>query len=250
MTTLENAAAVLKLFHRYGVTQGQPGLTFTGVVDALALPKSTVSRLLSTMEAQGLLERDPDSRCYHVGRTLISVVSHYLATPLVESLSGAMTRLASEMGCMGYISVLDGRDVLVMRMYHGRQFTQLVTPPGSRMSASGTSTGRALLAQLTDEAVRARFADAWQPASANSPQTLDALCETLAEIRQQGWALARNETLPGLSSLAVTVDNKHRGERVSLCLSFPSQDAAPGYPEALLNQLRALAAETAEKYGA
>lgn len=249
MTTLENAAAVLKLFNRYGVTQGQQGLTFTEVVEALRLPKSTVSRLLSTMETQGLLERDLDSRGYRIGRTLISVVSHYLATPLVESLSDAMARLASEAGCMGYISVLDERDVLVMRMYHGRQFTQLVTPPGSRIAASDTSTGRVLLAQLPDEAVRARLTDGWRSASANSPQTPDALCAMLAEIRQQGWALARNETLPGISSLAVAVSNKHRGETAAICLSFPSQDNAPGYPQPLLDKLRAIAAKTAEKYG-
>lgn len=45
MSTLENASAVLKLFNRSGLTHGQPGLTFTDVVEALGLPKSTVSRL-------------------------------------------------------------------------------------------------------------------------------------------------------------------------------------------------------------
>ena len=214
MTTLENAAAVLKLFQRFGVTQGHPGLTFTEVVEALGLPKSTVSRLLATMESEGLLERDPDSRCFQIGRVLLSVAGHYLSTPLVDSASAPMAQLAANSGCMGYISVLDGHDVLVMRMYHGRFFTQLVTP------------------------------------SANSPMDIDALCKELAVIRQQGWALARNETLPGISSLAVAVTNKHRGESAALCLSFLSQVAAPGYPDALLSELRATAALMAEKYGA
>ncbi len=55
MTTLENVTAVLKLvlklFQQKGVTQGNPGLTFTDVVEALCLPKSTVSRLLATMKS-------------------------------------------------------------------------------------------------------------------------------------------------------------------------------------------------------
>ena len=101
----------------------------------------------------------------------------------------------------GYISVLDGDDVLVMRMYHGRFFTQLVTPPGTRVSVTGTSTGRVLLAQLSDDEVRARFSANWQTASINSPLNIDALCKELALIRQQGWALARNETLPALARL-------------------------------------------------
>ncbi|NWA61003.1 IclR family transcriptional regulator [Pantoea sp. B9002] len=250
MTTLENASAVLKLFQRFGVTQGHPGLTFTEVVDALGLPKSTVSRLLATMESEGLLERDAESRCFQIGRVLLSVAGHYLSTPLVDSASAPMARLAASSGCMGYISVLDGDDVLVMRMYHGRFFTQLVTPPGTRVSLTGTSTGRVLLAQLSDDEVRDRFASNWQAASMNSPLSVDALCKELAVIRQQGWALARNETLPGISSLAVAVTNKHRGESAALCLSFLSQEAAPGYPEMLLSELRATAALMAEKYGA
>lgn len=250
MTTLENAAAVLRLFQRKGVTQGHVGLTFSEVVEALVLPKSTVSRLLATMESQGLLERDAETRCYHIGRVLLAAAGHYLSAPLVDSVSAAMVRLAESTGCMGYVSKLAGREVLVMRMFHGRHFTQMVTPPGSRMPAAATSTGRALLAQLSDEDVQARYLDNWQVVSANSPQTPDALCARLAEVRQHGWSLARNETLPGISSLSVCVHNKHHGETVALCLSFLSQESEPGYPSDLLEALRATAAEMAEKYGA
>jgi DNA-binding IclR family transcriptional regulator len=250
MTTLENASAVLKLFQRKGITQGHAGLTFTEVVDALTLPKSTVSRLLATMESQGLLERDPETRSFHIGRVLLAAAGHYLSAPLVDSVSPAMVRLAANTGCMGYVSKLDRQEVLVMRMFHGRHFTQLVTPPGSRMPAVATSTGRALLSLLSDEDVKAYYQDNWQNVSPNSPQNVEALCETLAEIRQQGWSLARNETLSGISSLSVIVNNKHHGESVALCLSFLSQDAEPGYPPALLDALRATAAEMADKYGA
>ncbi len=250
MTTLENAAAVLRLFQHKGITQGHAGLTFTEVVEALTLPKSTVSRLLATMENQGLLERDPESRCFHIGRVLLAVAGHYLSAPLVDSVSPAMVRLAASTGCMGYISKLDGREVLVMRMFHGRHFTQLVTPPGSRMPAAATSTGRALLSLLSDEDIRARYQDQWERVAPNSPQNVDELCEKLAQIRQQGWSLAQSETLAGISSLSVIVNNKHHGESVALCLSFLSQEAEPGYPPALLDALRATATEMADKYGA
>lgn len=250
MTTLENAAAVLRLFQLKGVTQGHPGLTFTDVVEALRLPKSTVSRLLATMESQGMLERDPDSRCFHIGRVLLAVAGHYLSAPLVDRASPAMARLADQTGCIGYISRLDGCDLVVMRMFHGRHFTQLVTPPGSRMPAAATSTGRVLLAQFSEEEVRQRYRDGWQALPPNSPQTLDALCVRLAAIRQQGWSLARNETLPGISSLSVALHNKYHGDTAALCLSFLSQESETGFPAALLEALRATASDVAEKYGA
>ena len=98
MTTLENAAAVLKLFSQQRMMHGQPGISFSDVVSQLALPKSTVSRLLQTMETQGMLERDPDSKLYKIGRLLLSVSSHYLSTPLVDSVAASMVQL-SQLTC-------------------------------------------------------------------------------------------------------------------------------------------------------
>lgn len=249
MTTLENATAVLKLFNRTGVSQGQPGLTFTDIAQALDLPKSTASRLLAAMESEGLLERDPDTRCFHVGHMLLTLASNYLSTPLVDGASSLMARLAAESRCTGYISVLEGREVRVMRMFQGRMFIQVITPPGSRLPAAETSVGRAILSRYSDDFVRQLYAGAWQVNSPNSPQTVEQLLAELARIRQQGWALARNETLQGISAVSTTITNKHRGETIALCLSFPSQDPSSPYSSPALDALQIVTRQLAGKYG-
>lgn len=248
MTTLGNSVAILKLFKRINLTQGQCGLTFTAIVEALRLPKSTVSRLLATMESEGLLERDPESRCFRLGRMLLSLTSHYLSTPLVDCASPMMVRLAAESSCTGYISMLDGREIMVMRLFQGRMFIQLVTPPGSRMPAAQTSVGRALLARHSDDFVRKLYQDDWQAGSPNSPQTIEQLLAELDRIRQRGWSLARNETLQGLSSLSTTVTNKHLGETVALCLSFPSLTSEQLYLPATLDALQNVTHKLAGQY--
>lgn len=248
MTTLGNSVAILKLFKRIDLTEGQCGLTFTAIVEALRLPKSTVSRLLATMESEGLLERDPESRCFRLGRMLLSLTSHYLSTPLVDCASPMMVRLAAESSCTGYISMLDGREIMVMRLFQGRMFIQLVTPPGSRMPAAQTSVGRALLARHSDDFVRKLYQDDWQVGSPNSPQTIEQLLAELDRIRQRGWSLARNETLQGLSSLSTTVTNKHLGETVALCLSFPSLTQERPYLPATLDALQNVTHKLAGQY--
>lgn len=249
MSTLENAAAVMRLFNRRNPMQGQPGLTFTDITAALGLPKSTVSRLLSTMEREGLLERDPETRCYNVGRMLLSVASNYLSTPLVDGASAMMARLAAESSFTGYISVLEGREIMVMRMFQARMLIQVVTPPGSRLPAAGTAVGRAILARYSDDFVRNLYADSWNTLSPNSPQSIDQLLAELARIRQQGWAIARNETLQGISAVSTTISNKHRGETVALSLSFPSSQQEPSYSTAALDALQAVTRQLAGKYG-
>lgn len=249
MTTLENATAVLKLFNQQGLVQGQQGLSFTDVVAALKLPKSTVSRLLATMENQGLLERNPDTRCFHLGQMLLSLASHYLSTPLVDGASSMMARLAAESSCTGYISVLEGRDVLVMRMFQGRMYVQAVTPPGSRFPAAETSVGRAILSRYSDDYVRNLYAGAWRVSSPNSPQTIQQLLAELDRIRECGWALARNEALPGISAIATTLSNKHRGETVALSLSFPTQSQDQLFSPIALDALQMVTRQLAGKYG-
>ncbi len=249
MTTLENASAVLKLFSQRRMTHGQPGISFSDVVEQLGLPKSTVSRLLQTMEGQGMLERDPESRLYKIGHLLLSVASHYLSTPLVESASVLMTQLNQLTFCTGYIAMLEGRESRVMRTFPGRHFLQVVTPVGVCSPAAETSVGRAMLARESDEQVCERFAAGYQATAANSPQTLDALLQKLAQVRQQGWSLARNETLPGISSLATSVTNKHRNETVGLCLSFPSQSEEQPYLPQVLEALLAVSRQLAVRLG-
>jgi len=249
MTTIENATAVLRLFNQSGLMQGQPGLTFTDITTALNLPKSTVSRLLSTMESQGLLERDADSRRFYPGDLLLSLASSYLSTPLVDGASSMMARLATDSSCTGYISMLEGRDVMIMRMFQGRMFIQVVTPPGSRLPAAETSVGRAILARYSDDYVRNLYADEWRVTSPNAPQTLPLLLAELERIRARGWAVSRNETLQGISAIATSVSNKHLGETVALGLTFPTQSLEPLSSSFALDALQRVTHRLADKYG-
>jgi DNA-binding IclR family transcriptional regulator len=252
VTTLENAAAVLKLFSQKGIRQGHPGLSFSDVVEQLAMPKSTVSRLLVTMETEGLLERDPDSRLYKIGRLLLAVSSHYLCTPLVDAASPYMAQLSKQTQCTGYVSMLEDRDIMVMRMFPGRTYLQVITPAGSLLPAAETSIGRAMLARYSDQQVIARYREGYRVSSPNSPQTLDALLKCLSEIRETGWSFAHNETLQGISGLATSIANKHRNEMVGLGLSFPSPrdgDALPaGIREGIVSVTRQLAEKLGDEY--
>lgn len=251
MTMLKNAASILKL-----LTQQQQhydydtaGISFTDVVTQTGLPKSTASRLLATMEKQGFLERDRRTRLYTTGQLLLSISNHYLSTPLVDSAAPFMGRLSQETLYTGYISALEGDEMMVMRMFQGRGFLQIITPPGSRSRPAETSVGRAILARHSDEEVKRLYAPGYQAASPNSPQTLAALLEKLAQIRRLGWSFACNETLAGISSLATAITNKHRNETIGLCLSFPSQTDDQPYSPQVLEALMTASHQLAEKLG-
>jgi DNA-binding IclR family transcriptional regulator len=59
-----------------------------------------------------------------------------------------------------------------------------------------------------------------QPPTPNAPHTIDDLLAALATVREKGWSQATDESLPGVESIAVCVEDRESGERISLCISY------------------------------
>jgi DNA-binding IclR family transcriptional regulator len=68
--------------------------------------------------------------------------------------------------------------------------------------------------------VRALYPAPLQPPSPNAPQSAEDLLAALAVVREKGWSQATDESLPGVESLAVCVEDRESGERVAICISY------------------------------
>lgn len=243
MSSLDTAAAVLRLMsglHR--------AASVTEVAAGLALPKSTVSRLLRHMAEAGLLERDPASLLYRPGLLLLEagrLACH--DAPLCDRLEAALGDLTQLTGHTGYISVLDGSDVIVLRVSPGTQALRLVTFPGHRSPAWATSTGRALLARLDDAAVAERLATVRYELPANAPRSLADVLDRLAPIRRDRFAVALDETLEGTGSVSAAILDPGAGSGLAFCLSFPRRGAEETRAE--IGRLAHLLIKKAESIG-
>jgi DNA-binding IclR family transcriptional regulator len=215
MNSVGNVAKVLRLF-----TPERSVLSVTEVAQLLSLPKSSSSRLLKAMAESGLLASSGGAG-YRVGNLIFETSRrHRVNSTLAVIADEALARIAKATGHTGYIAILDGTDVLGLRMRPGSKPLRVVTAPGDRLPAFCSSTGRALLARLDDEAVRALYPAPLQPPSPNAPQTIDDLLSALALVREKGWSQATDESLPGVESLAVCVEDRESGEQVAICISY------------------------------
>jgi len=221
MASLESAGVILRL-----INQLKRQVTVTDLVDHLAMPKSSASRLLRQMADEGFLERDALTRAFGPALMILELSRLVRSTTqLFPLLQKALQGVCLRSGHTGYISVLDGTEVLVLFVQSGSHPLQLMTYPGHRSPAWATSTGRALLALETDDAVRQRFGADLPVVSANAPADVDALLARLADVRSQGYAHALNESIPGVGSVSCAVSDPATRERLAFCLSFPSGGA-------------------------
>lgn len=216
MNSVDNVARVLRLF-----TPERSVLSVTEVAQLLALPKSSSSRLLKAMAKAGLLAATEQATGYCVGNLIFETARRHRANSTLSVIADeTLARIVKATGHTGYIAMLERTDVLGLRMRPGSKPLRVVTSPGDRLPAFCSSTGRAMLARLEDDAVRALYPAPLQPPSPNAPQTVDDLLAALEVVRTKGWSQATDESLPGVESIAVCIEDRESGERISICISY------------------------------
>jgi len=218
MGTLETALDILDCFH-----PDSPELAVTEVARRLGIPKSTASRVLKTMAHRGLTEQCQDSKRYSVGPLPLRLGQLYRArTRTLDLVAAAVERLAAETGFTGYVGVLDGADVVILRMTQGRYPVRIVLEPGYRVAAFATAVGLALLARETDAALHTMLPPVMVHAPTGLRKSLAALLRDLAEVRRQGWADVSETTFPGIRAIAAAVGGAQDPRPIGLALSFPA----------------------------
>ncbi len=86
------------------------------------------------------------------------------------------------------------------------------------------------------------------PPSPNAPQSIDDLLALLAGVRECGWAEAIEEAIPGVGSISIAVVDAESGERLSICISFPSSTTSQSERNRIVTLLMAAARQVGAKF--
>lgn len=217
--SVERAIAILKAF-----SAEEPELGVGELSRRLQLPKSTVFRLLQTLEAGGLISQNPETGQYRLGVDLIALAGNVLAFADVRSVARPhLRRLADSLQETVNLSILDRNQVINLEQFvGGDRLVMRVGWVGRRMPVHAVSSGKAILAFLPPDEVEALLRE---PLVALTPHTItdpDVLRAELQHIREQGYAIALEELEEGLHALSAPVWN-HEGRVVaSVSVSGPA----------------------------
>ncbi|WP_312240121.1 IclR family transcriptional regulator [Pantoea sp.] len=246
MSILETAANILKL-----MIARQEGIRINDVITQLGMPKSTASRVMSQLESYGYLEKSEAQGTFLPGPLILSA-SHLVGrqATLNDYVDAALHALCERTGYTGYISMLDHQEILVLRVIHGRHALPVVTWPGSRSPAWGTSTGRVLLARLPERQLKDFFASPLVTSQlSGTPYSVSALTAAVDNARSQGFAAAVNESVADTASVSCAVGDPASHQAVAFCLSFPQALATPDELQRIASLLKQTANAIALKTG-
>lgn len=166
-----------------------------GVVRIAALAgreKTQVSRALATLAEAGLVERDESTLGYRLGWRLYTLAGQTFEAYLVERARPYLRTLVDRVRETAHLCVLRGDEVLTLATEaapatHGFR----VSWDGVTVSAPATSSGRVLLSDWDDDAVRRRFTPQRLKAAAGNRAFADVeeLVAELGEVRRRGYAV-------------------------------------------------------------
>jgi DNA-binding IclR family transcriptional regulator len=217
MSSLETAVTILGCF-----SPDTRELGVTEVARQLCIPKSTVSRLMKTMARRALIEQDRKTRRYRVGLLPFRLGQLYQAhVDALDLMEAELIELVEQTGFTGYISVLSGLDIVILRVRQGCYPVRLVLEAGYRVPAFATAAGKVLFARRPDAELRALLPATLVYQHTDIRKPVAKLLLELAGVRQRLWAEAREETFPGIAAVAAGVGGGDHQQPVALSLSFP-----------------------------
>ena len=230
-----------KILSLYSFDRTELGVT--ELAAELSWPKSTISEILSSLAAQGLVERTPRGR-FRLGWRLFELNQMLLeATPMVREGRRAMQELVERHGESSHLMVLERHQAVIVEKVQASLATQvLMSRVGLRQPAHCSACGKMLLALRPWEEVQKMFDDVeLAPYTPATITTLPALEHELAAIREQGVSFDREEIVPGLTCVAAPIFN-HEGKPIAaMSVSIPTYrfaDGEAGYVEMIRSEAR------------
>ena len=202
MAVVESVARAIRIVE--ALAQSPAGLSETA--RRVSLPKSTVARLLATLEELEAVEREEDGRMYRLGPALKRLSSAAggpaqltaFARPYLDALA-AVTREAAG------IAIPDGFNVHYVDQTEAEHPVQVRDWTGELIPMHVVASGLAVMAHWPEQQTNTYLSRVLERMTGNSVTDPDTIRERLVEIRNKGYVWAFEEFVEGINSVAAPV---------------------------------------------
>ena len=248
MTTVQAVERALAILTKLG--DCPQGMGAADLARAVALPRSTVIRLLGTMAQSEAVERIEADGRYRLGEGILRLATAVsFSRQLVWLARPFLQELAQQTGETVYLSVPDGYQSHYIEQINSQYHIQPIDWVGSRAPLHLVADGKLFLAHWSEEDV-ARYCE--RPLAGYAPQSLtdpDSLRSQLAVVRQQGFAQTRDEFEEGLVAFAAPVLNGEGRVVTAVTISGPAYRFPPEQDEQFARRVQETAAAISRVIG-
>lgn len=224
--------------------------TLADISESLGVHKSTVLRLLGTLQQHHVVRRE-DEHHYALGRRLFDLASFALQSREVVAIARpAMRHLCQATGYSVYLATYEASEAVVVEVAAGRRPLQLALRVGEVLPLHATAGGKIFGAELSGEDRVAVLAQA--PFTGHTAATLtdrDQVSAEWAKVRGSGLAHEVGEYGDYINAIAAPVRDSTGSVVAAMALTAPAVGRDHDGLEPVTPRLLAACAEVSLEMG-
>ena len=214
--SIERAFAVLRV-----LSLGPSGVT--EIAERSDLPKSTVSRLLAALEAEGAVAQRDAGGVYELGEGLRRLAESIGPdASLAAVVRPFLHDLRDEIGESAGFTVRIRRDVYWVDNVDHQAAVRVRDRTGHYARLHTVPTGIAILAHFADDELDAYLSEPLERRSDRTPTDADDVWRLVRRVRRSGFLWSHDELEEGLSSIAVPFRGPSGEYEAALYVEGPS----------------------------
>ncbi|MCL4869282.1 MAG: IclR family transcriptional regulator [Anaerolineae bacterium] len=243
--SIERAIAILRCF-----TEAKPEWRVTELADRLHLHKSSISRILATLEQEGLVKQNEETGKFHLGVGLVAMagvaLGHLDARRVSQPHLNSLVEICQE---TVNVTILDGNECVNIERVASPKPIRYVGWLGRRTPTYCTAAGQVLLAYRSPEERQALLPNPLVVYTDKTVVDAAALNHLFTQVRQQGYAIVHEAFEEGFSAIAAPVHD-HTGQVIAaITISGPTFRLGPGQIEQFVPPLLATVARISADMG-
>ncbi len=186
------------------VSSSKEGLGVSELAKNLKMAKSTVHGMTSALEELGAVMRDPLSKKYKLGFTLLEIGrSAYSQIDLKTSARPVMEDLMEKTRTSVFLGIMNWDHVTILDIVESRQDLKITAPVGTTIPMLAGAVGKVFLATMKDQQARKIIESKGLPRfTSNSIIDTDVYFKELEPVSAQGFAIDDEEYILGVRAVA------------------------------------------------
>ena len=224
--------------------------TLTELATRTGLNISTCHHLLATLIQRGFAAKVPGRRLYALGTRICSLSHACLQVDLPRRAQPYLENINRVTGETVHLAALQGDNVVTLAVREARHAVRVETGKVGRMEAPhATAVGKAILAWLPEDEMQRILAHGMKRYTEKTITEFPALLESLRTVRRNGYALDREEFLPGVICVGAAIRDQAGTVIGGISASMPSMRATDEHIALMCDEIAAATRGLSAEYG-
>jgi IclR family transcriptional regulator, acetate operon repressor len=225
--------------------------TLTDLATRTGLNISTCHHLLATLIQRGFAAKVPGRRLYALGPRILYLGHACLQVDLPRRAQPYLEAINRATGETVHLAALQGDAVVTLAVREARHAVRVDTGKIGRVEGPhATSVGKAILAWLPEAEIQRIIGKGMKRYTDKTITELPALLESLRAVRRNGYAIDREEYLPGVICVGAAIRDQAGTVIGAISASTPTMRADDEHISLMRDEInaatRALSAEFGE----